>query len=221
MFWHHNIKYKCAIFSWFAALGELLLTSTGCLFSNIFFKSNVFPGLVLHVLTDVIPRLSAHTRVRWDTCQYSGCCVVEFSLVLLLFKKYIYFFIWVLRVLGISPVAHTTGKNPPTLQEMWWSHLKAIPGSGRSPRGRHGNPLQCSCLEHPMDAGVFTVALGVFVASVDLLLRHTDSLSSRTRAPEHGLKELWCARLLAPQHMRSSFSSQESNAHPLPCKVDS
>ena len=26
-----------------------------------------------------------------------------------------------------------------------------IPGSGRSPRGGHGNPLQGSCLENPMD----------------------------------------------------------------------
>ena len=26
-----------------------------------------------------------------------------------------------------------------------------IPGSGKSPGGRHGNPLQYSCLENPMD----------------------------------------------------------------------
>ena len=26
-----------------------------------------------------------------------------------------------------------------------------IPGSGRSPRGRNGNPLQYSCLENSMD----------------------------------------------------------------------
>ena len=26
-----------------------------------------------------------------------------------------------------------------------------IPGSGRSPGGRHGNPLQYSCLENPLD----------------------------------------------------------------------
>ena len=28
-----------------------------------------------------------------------------------------------------------------------------IPGLGRSPGGRHGNPLQYSCLENPMDGG--------------------------------------------------------------------
>ena len=31
--------------------------------------------------------------------------------------------------------------------------LDSIPGSGRSPGGGHGNPLQYSCLENPMDRG--------------------------------------------------------------------
>ena len=30
-----------------------------------------------------------------------------------------------------------------------------ILGSGRSPGGGHGNPLQDSCLEHPMDRGAW------------------------------------------------------------------
>ena len=30
-----------------------------------------------------------------------------------------------------------------------------IPGSGRSPGGGHGNPLQYSCLENPMDKEVW------------------------------------------------------------------
>ena len=30
-----------------------------------------------------------------------------------------------------------------------------IPGSGRSPGGGHGNPLQYSCLETPMDRGAW------------------------------------------------------------------
>ena len=29
----------------------------------------------------------------------------------------------------------------------------SIPGSGRCPGGGHGNPLQYSCLENPMDRG--------------------------------------------------------------------
>ena len=31
----------------------------------------------------------------------------------------------------------------------------SIPGSGRSPGGGHGNPLQCSCLENPTDRGTW------------------------------------------------------------------
>ena len=29
----------------------------------------------------------------------------------------------------------------------------SIPGSGRFPGGGNGNPLQCSCQEHPMNKG--------------------------------------------------------------------
>ena len=31
----------------------------------------------------------------------------------------------------------------------------SIPGSGRSPGGGHGDPLQCSCLDNPMDRGAW------------------------------------------------------------------
>ena len=33
--------------------------------------------------------------------------------------------------------------------------LGSIPGSGRFPGGGHGNPLQYSCLENPMDRGAW------------------------------------------------------------------
>ena len=33
------------------------------------------------------------------------------------------------------------------------SESGSIPGSGRSPGGGHGNPLQYSCLENSMDEG--------------------------------------------------------------------
>ena len=32
-------------------------------------------------------------------------------------------------------------------------------GSGRSPGGGHDNPLQCSCLENPMDRGDWRVTV--------------------------------------------------------------
>ena len=33
--------------------------------------------------------------------------------------------------------------------------LGSVPGSGRSPGGGHGNPLQYSCLENPVDRGAW------------------------------------------------------------------
>ena len=37
--------------------------------------------------------------------------------------------------------------------------LGLIPGSGRSPGEGHGNPLQYSCLENPMDRGAWQAAV--------------------------------------------------------------
>ena len=34
-------------------------------------------------------------------------------------------------------------------------HMDTIPGLGRSPGGGHGNLLQYSCLENPMDRGAW------------------------------------------------------------------
>ena len=67
-----------------------------------------------------------------------------------------------------------TVKNPPSLWETWarslgWEdplekrqakagdirHTAWIPGSGRSPGGGHGNPLQYPSLENPMDRGTW------------------------------------------------------------------
>ena len=31
--------------------------------------------------------------------------------------------------------------------------VDSVPGSGRFPEGRHGNPLQYFCLENPMERG--------------------------------------------------------------------
>ena len=38
--------------------------------------------------------------------------------------------------------------------------LGSIPGSGRSPGGGHGNPLQYSCLENPMARGAWWAVVG-------------------------------------------------------------
>ena len=43
-------------------------------------------------------------------------------------------------------------KNPPASAGNM-GDTDSIPGSGRSPEGGNGNPLQYSCLENPMDRG--------------------------------------------------------------------
>ena len=50
--------------------------------------------------------------------------------------------------LGASQVAPVVKNTPANAGD-----TSLIPGSGRSPGGRHGNPLQYSCLENPMDRG--------------------------------------------------------------------
>ena len=53
----------------------------------------------------------------------------------------------------------------------------SIPGSGRSPRGWHGNPLQYSCLENPMNKGAWRATIHGVAKSqtgLKLLSTHTE-----------------------------------------------
>ena len=43
--------------------------------------------------------------------------------------------------------------------------MGSIPGSGKSPGGRNGNPLQSACLENPMDRGAWRVTIHGFSKS--------------------------------------------------------
>ena len=55
--------------------------------------------------------------------------------------------------LGASPVALVVNSLPANAGDV--RDVGSIPGSGRSPGGGHGNPLQYSCLENPMDRGAW------------------------------------------------------------------
>ena len=62
-------------------------------------------------------------------------------------------------------------------------NLGLIPGSGRSPGGGHGNPLQYSCLENPMDGGAWrATVMGLQESDT------TEWLSTHARS------ECWCNR---------------------------
>ena len=58
-----------------------------------------------------------------------------------------------------------------------------IPGSGRSPGGGHGNPLQYSCLENPMDRGAWRATVHRAVKS------WTQPKGLSTHAPEVNAKD--------------------------------
>ena len=48
-----------------------------------------------------------------------------------------------------------------------------VPESGRSPAGGHDNTLQYSCLENPMDRGVWRVAIHGVANELDKLSNQT------------------------------------------------
>ena len=52
-----------------------------------------------------------------------------------------------------------------------------IPGSGRSPGEGNGNPLQYSCLENPMDGGVWRATVNGVAKSQIQLSDFTHSLT--------------------------------------------
>ena len=58
-------------------------------------------------------------------------CIIVYSIVVVLVVK--------------SPPA-----NAGDVRGVGW-----LPGSGGAPAGQHGNPLQCSCLENPLDRGAW------------------------------------------------------------------
>ena len=62
-------------------------------------------------------------------------------------------FVFLLSSLGASQVV-LVAKNPPAnAKEV--RDTRSVPGSGRSPGGGHGSPLQYSYLENPMDRGAW------------------------------------------------------------------
>ena len=64
-------------------------------------------------------------------------------------------------VAPIHPSGFPSGtevKNPPA-NAGDSGGLGLIPGSGRSAGGGHGYPLQCSCLENPMDRGAWKASV--------------------------------------------------------------
>ena len=56
-------------------------------------------------------------------------------------------------------------KNPPANV----GDTGSAPGWGRSPGGGTGNPLQCSCLENPVDRGAWWASVQGFAKEWDMI----------------------------------------------------
>ena len=92
------------------------------------------------------------------------------------------------------------------MQETW--DMGLIPGSGRSPAGGQGNPLQYSCLENPHGQGTWTAGLQSMVsqrAIQDWAIKHSTCFFKA------GVHSLSCAKessqelvkMMTPRHEHS------------------
>ena len=90
----------------------------------------------------------------------------------------------------VVPVIKKLPANAGDVKDMGW-----LPGSGRSPGGGHGNPLQCSCLETPVDRGAWWAAVHQVAQSRTRLKRlsmqHTVSALSLCSPPGKPLMSVW------------------------------
>ena len=59
---------------------------------------------------------------------------------------------------GASQVAQYVKNTPANAGDL--RDMGSVPELGRSSGGRHGNPLQYSCLENPMDRGAWQAMCG-------------------------------------------------------------
>ena len=122
----------------------------------------------------------------------------------------------------MAPVVKNPSANARDIRD-----VGSICGSGRSPGGRHHNPLQYSCLENPMDRGVWRAILhGVgksqrvqFSSVAQSCPPLCDPLDcSRPGCPvHHQLPEFtqthvhWVSDAIQPSHPLSSPSSSAFN----------
>ena len=79
--------------------------------------------------------------------------------------------VWITTTLALSFPGDSVVKNPPANAGDTEDN-SAIPGLRRSPGRRNGNPLQYSCLENPMDRGVWWAAVHGVAKSQTWLSMH-------------------------------------------------
>ena len=119
------------------------------------------PGLSLHFFRSLIlgeascPILSVlMERLAWWKMEASCWQPSKWT-----WKDYILQFQSSLQMMAPQPVASLQSRTWAEKHQVKPLPVGSIPGSGRSPGGGYGFPLQHSCLENPMDRGAWRAAV--------------------------------------------------------------
>ena len=131
MIWAHNLyKYFCP-----KRIMDIFCVSLMC---------DNFHEWFIHICNNYISSCRLRAQECWSLISSSKSYFEIFSLLL--------FYMGFYRLIALcwaSQVALMVENLPANSRDREDTSL--IPGSGRSPGGGHGNPLQYSCLENPMD----------------------------------------------------------------------
>ena len=109
-------------------------------------------------------------------------------------------------------------KNPPA-NAVDLRDEALVPGLGRAPGGGHGNPLQYSCLENPMDRGVWqAIVHGVtkrrrWLKRFSTAHTHTSSSQGKLQQKDQGRRDTRPLRL--KPHLSDPAPSPMSGHHAL------
>ena len=126
--------------------------------------------------------------------------------------SWIFFFLFLIFRVIIIISGGSAVKNPPAKV----GDAGSIPGLGRSPGGGHGNPLQCSCLENPMDRGAWQATVHGVTQSQIRPKQLSSSITrlfcvfgmtvmcSRKRGHTRGSGSRTCVVLMGPRYRKLS-----------------
>ena len=109
---------------------------------------------------------------------------------------------WLVDYLPLGFPGGSVVKNPPNGNAV---DTSSIPGSGSSPGGGHGHPLQYSCLGNPMDRGAWWASVQGVPKSQTRLSNFTPSNhneSEESRSQQDAVSTTCLSRKLGPMTYR-------------------
>ena len=163
----------------------------------------IFPRYVPKSLKDLLLKSNEQFRTFFNVVPWQPlfCKAIPLKELLEQGRAVLQYAYW-LEAHGASQVAQWM-KNPPAVQETS-EMVGSITESGRSPGGGHGNPLQYSCLENPMDRGTWWATVHEVSQSWTRLSMHTRTWRPmRVETSRAGLPSR--SQALSPQGVTSSF----------------